>query len=370
MNSTKRRVLVSALVVMMVALSLPVFATGVPEEETMYIPVISKGLQHQFWQTVKAGSEDAAAEYGVDITFEGPASEADIQDQVQMLQNAMAKAPSAIALAALDTQSVMDQLNEAIRRDIPIVGFDSGVPNAPAGAIYATAATDNYAAAGLAAEKMFEELMSVRNLANLSPTNPVTIVVLSQDATSESVTSRGFGFRDRMVELLLEETPLTENLIRVTGNPAYIASDSPQGRTPAVIIDMVVPASPRTQDVTSAANAVFNRVEDDNVLGIFCSNEGTVVGVLAATNDGAQLASTYDQVVVVGYDAGEAQKNAVRQGYFLGSITQDPYQIGYKAVELAYKAAMGESVSDVDTGAKFYDASNMDDPDIAQLLYD
>jgi ribose transport system substrate-binding protein len=91
---------------------------------------------------------------------------------------------------------------------------------------------------------------------------------------------------------------------------------------------------------------------------------------LAATNDGSELASEYSDVTVVGFDAGEAQKNAVRNDYFLGSITQDPYQIGYKAVELAYKAAQGQEVSDVDTGAKFYTDANMDDEDIAPLLYD
>ncbi len=103
---------------------------------------------------------------------------------------------------------------------------------------------------------------------------------------------------------------------------------------------------------------------------MFCSNEGTVVGVLAATNDGAELATTYKGLVVVGYDAGAAQKGAVRKQLFLGSITQDPYQIGYMAVELAYKAAKGESVANLDTGAKFYDYTNMDQQDIAILLYD
>lgn len=359
--------IVALAIMMMVGAGLPLFASGQAEEDgEMYIPVISKGLQHQFWQTVKAGSDDAAAEYGVEITFEGPASEADIQDQVQMLQNAMAKAPSAVALAALDTSAVMDQLEEAVRRDIPIIGFDSGVPNAPEGSIYATASTDNAAAAGLAAEEMFAEVSD--QLGSLSASDPVTVVVLSQDATSESVTRRGFGFRDRMVELLQDEAGLSDDEILVQGNPAYV--EGPQGSNPLVILDMVVPASPRTQDVVAAANAVFNRVDDDNIVGIFASNEGSAVGILAATNDGAQLASDYDGVQVVGFDAGEAQKNAVREGYFLGAISQNPYQIGYLAVELAVKAANGESVSDVDTGAVFYNADNMDDPDIAQLLYD
>ncbi len=362
----KKLSIILTAVIIVVAMALPAFATGTKEEK-LYVPVISKGLQHQFWQTVKSGSEDAAEEYGVSITFEGPASEADIQDQVQMLQNALAKDPAAIALAALDTNAVMDQLQEAIRREIPIIGFDSGVPNAPRGSIYANASTDNYAAAGLAAEKMFEVIKG--KIGAASSSSPVTIVVMNQDASGESLLSRGRGFRDRLVELIVSQAGKAAADIRVTGNPAYIAADSPtSGR--AVTIDMVVPASPRTQDATAAANAVFNRVKADNIIGMFCSNEGTVVGVLAATNDGAELASTYKGLVVVGYDAGEAQKSAVRQRYFLGSITQDPYQIGYKAVELAYKAANGEPVSDIDTGAKFYDYTNMDQPDIAILLYD
>ena len=360
-----RRIL--ALLVMMIV-ALPVFAGGGGEEDgEMYIPVISKGFQHQFWQTVMSGAEDAAEEFGVDMVFEGPTSEAAIQEQVQMLQNALAEGPDAIALAALDTEAVLDQIETAMRQNIPIVGFDSGVPNAPAGAIVANASTDNAAAAGLAANEMFEVLSE--DIGNVSPSNPVTVVVLSQDATSQSVTFRGFGFRDRMIELLVANG-LSRDLIRVQGNPAYITGDSPQSDNPAVIIDMIVPASPRTQDVVASANAVFQRIEDDNVRGIFASNEGTVVGVLAATNDGSELDTTYEDVVVVGFDAGEAQKNAVREGYFLGSITQDPYMIGYMAVELAYKAANGETVSDVDTGAKFYNADNMDDDDIAPLLYD
>jgi ribose transport system substrate-binding protein len=64
-----------------------------------------------------------------------------------MLVNDMAKNPAAICLAALDTNSVMDQLNQAIRRKIPIIGFDSGVPNAPKG-IYATTATNSYSTSG------------------------------------------------------------------------------------------------------------------------------------------------------------------------------------------------------------------------------
>lgn len=110
-----------------------------------------------------------------------------------------------------------------------------------------------------------------------------------------------------------------------------------------------------------------------NPVAIFCSNEGAVTGFLAAVSDGEDLAEggKYAGLVVAGFDAGAAQKNAVRQGWFYGSVTQDPYQIGYQAVALAVAAANGEAVEDVDHPARqWYDASNIDDEKIALLVYD
>ncbi|MGA2642780.1 MAG: substrate-binding domain-containing protein, partial [Spirochaetia bacterium] len=262
---------------------------------------------------------------------------------------------------------VMDQLNQAVQKHIPIIGFDSGVPNAPKGAIYATAATNSYAAAGLAADKMFPVIKD--KIAAASAAHPVTIVDFNQDATSMSVTSRGKGFRDEMIKLITTEGGKTAADIKVTGNPAYIASDSPTSGK-AIIIDVVVPASPKDTDATNSAAAVLNRVKSDHILGIFCSNEGTARAVLASTNDGSALPKQYAGLVVIGFDAGKAQKAAIRNKYFFGAITQDPYQIGFKAVELAYNAIKKQPVADVDTGAKFYDSTNMDQPDIAQLVYD
>ncbi len=333
----------------------------------IYIPMVSKGFQFQFWQTVMKGAQAAAAKYNVDMTFEGPPTESDIQVQVQELTNAMAKNPSAICLAALDTNSVMDQLNQALKKKIPIIGFDSGVPNAPQGSIYATAATNSYNAAGIAADHMFPLIKD--KIVAATNAKPVTIVDFNQDATSQSVTDRGKGFRDEMIKLIETQANRPATDIKVTGNPAYVASDSPTSGK-AIVIECDVPASTKTTDCTNTANAILNRFKSDRILGIFVSNEGTVDGILAATNDGTALPKQYPGLVVIGFDAGKALKAAIRNKYFLGAITQDPYNIGYKSLELAYMAVKGQPVANVDTGAKFYDYSNMDQPDIAQLLYD
>ena len=363
-----KKSLVILLALIVLASFAPIFAQAAAEGKP-YIAVVSKGEQHDFWQQVKLGANAAAEKYAVDITFEGPPSESDVQIQVEMLNNAMAKNPVAIALAALNTSSVLDQLQETKAKGIPVIGFDSGVPEAPAGSIWANASTDNFNAAGVAAKKMFDVIKT--KIESATDAKPVKIIVMNQDASGESLLSRGKGFRDTMIDLIVSQTKLTKNDIKVTGNVGYIAADSPTtGKK--VIIEMVVPASAAMTDATNASQAVLNKVVSDNILGIFCSNEATVKGLLAATNDGAALKSnaSYKNLVVFGFDSGAAQKNAVREGYFYGSITQDPYSIGYKAVELAYKAYKGEKVSDVDTGAKFYDKSNMNDADIKGLLYD
>ena len=153
------------------------------------IYLVSKGFQHQFWQAVLQGANEAAAEYGVEVDFQGPDNESAYAQQVQMLNNAINNNPPAIGLAALDTESCMDSIKDAQSKGIPIVGFDSGVPGAPEGAIVANASTDNYAAGKLAGEETYKLLKD--QIA--SATSTVRIGVMNQDATAESITNRNHG---------------------------------------------------------------------------------------------------------------------------------------------------------------------------------
>ena len=329
-------------------------------EDKPYISVISKGFQHQFWQAVYQGSLKAAEDYGVEIYFDGPASETEIAAQVTMLKAEMAKKPVALALAALSTDAVMTELQQCIAEKIPVIGFDSGVPNAPEGAIYATASTNNQNAAALAAIE-FEKLDGfVDMLFDATAEKPVVIAVISQDATSESVTSRTTGFVNKMKEIAAQY-----NTVSVEGHEKW--AEPVEGA--AIKIFVQISATTENTDVVNASNAVLAM---KNLKAVFLSNEGAVNGFLAATADGSELGegAKYGNLIVAGFDAGSTQKNAVRKGWFVGSVTQDPFQIGYKAVELAYKAYMGEAVTDIDTGAQWYTAENIDNPDIALLVYD
>ncbi len=345
----------------------PAAATEAPAEQPAgkpYIAIISKGFQHQFWQTVKMGADEAAAKYNVDITFDGPPSESEISTQIDQLNAVLAKNPAALCLAALDTESVTTQLNDTKAKGIPVVGFDSGVPNAPEGTIASTASTNNENAGAGAAEEMFKIVQE--KIAAATPESPVIIGVLSQDATSASVVGRTVGFLNKMSELA-EGVKAGE--VAITGHDKY-AKASTSGKV-SVELNILVPASTNTTDAQTTAQGLLAKA---GLAGIFCSNEGTVSGLLAATTDGQDLDRTngkYKDIAVIGFDAGASQKNAVKNGWFNGSITQDPYMIGFLAVELAVKAMNGEAVDEiVDTGFQYYTAANMADAKIAPLLYD
>jgi ribose transport system substrate-binding protein len=85
--------------------------TSIASAQEIYIPLISKGFQHQFWQAVKQGAEQAGKDYKVKVTFDGPETEQQVDKQIDMLSAALAKKPAAIGFAALDSKAAIPLLS-------------------------------------------------------------------------------------------------------------------------------------------------------------------------------------------------------------------------------------------------------------------
>jgi len=290
-------------------------------QDKMYIPLVSKGFQHQFWQAVKAGADQAAEELGVEITFEGPDTEAQVDRQIDMLSAVMAKNPAAIGFAALDSQAAIPLLKQAQEKGIPIIAFDSGVDS---DIPVSTATTDNVAAASLAADKMAEMIGGKGKVA-----------VIAHDQTSRTGIDRRDGFVNQMEAAYPDIEIVTIQ---------YGAGDQLQS--------------------TEIAKSILTANPD--LAGMFGTNEGSAIGVVNGVNESGRK-----DVVIIGYDSGKAQKDAIRSGLMAGAITQNPVGIGYETVKAAFNATKGESMPEViDTGFFYYDSTNIDDPEIAAVLYD
>ena len=198
----------------------------------------------------------------VDITFDGPPSESDIQVQLDRLNAALGKNPDAVA--ALDTESVTAQLLEAKEKGIPVIGFDSGVPNAPEGTIVSTASTDNEKGGAIAAEEIFKVESVKQAIENATPDNPVVLGVISQDATSASVVGRTVGFLTKAKELAEAIHP---GGVAITGHDKY--NEDAEGDM-VVELHVQIPPTTNIQDGQAAAQAML---EKKNLVAVFMSND-------------------------------------------------------------------------------------------------
>lgn len=311
---TRRKLMAAAAV-----LSVMAGASGAMAQDA-YVALISKGFQHQFWQSVKAGADKAGADLGVRITFDGPDNETQVDKQIDMLAAALANKPTAIAIAALDSQAVIPQLKQAQAAKIPVIAFDSGVDS---DIPVTTATTDNKAAAALAADKMGELL---------GGEGQVAVVGHSQTSLT------GIDRRDGFLDELKAKYPNIEVVATEYGDGDQLKSTE--------ITKAILAANP-------------------DIKGIFGTNEGAAIGVVNGVRE------MKSKVTIIGFDSGKAQKDAIRSGAMAGAITQNPVGIGYETVKAAVAASKGETLpKTIDTGFYWYDKTNIDDPKIAEVLYD
>ncbi|MGN5732966.1 ABC transporter substrate-binding protein [Arthrobacter psychrochitiniphilus] len=287
-----------------------------------YIAIVSKGFQHQFWQSVKQGAEKAAKEFDVEISFEGPDKETNVQQQMDQLNNAMAKNPQALALAALDSKAAEGVLQDAKAKNIPVIAFDSGVDS---DIPLATASTDNKAAAAEAAKHMAELLG-----------NKGEVGIIGHSQTATSGTDRRDGFVD------------------------YMKANAPDIK----IVDVQYADGDQAKS-TDAAKAMMTA--NPNLAGMYGTNEGAAIGVVNAVKE----MNKTGKLTIVGFDSGKAQMDAIKDGLMAGAVTQNPVGIGYETVKAAVAAIKGEKVEKViDTGFYWYDKNNIAEPDIAANLYE
>lgn len=289
----------------------------------IYIPVIALGYSSQFWQAVKQGCEEAASDYGVKITFEGPVDETMVDKQVDILKTSLQNNPEAICMAAIDLESVRQILEEQKAKGIPIVAFDAGlgedIPNV-------TCSVDNTAAGAMAAEHAAEAIG-----------NKGKIGIIGHSETVPDAVARVQGFADK------------------------IAKDYPD----IEIVDIQYADG----DHLKSAEAVKGMLAADSEIQlVYTTNEGATVG----TYNGIKELGKIGQVQIIGFDSSAALKAAVRNGDIIGAITQDPVTEGYKTVETAVKLLKGDDLGTtfIDCGFYWYNKDNMDSSEIAPCLYD
>ena len=319
---------------LVVGMLVSVFLTGCapaaePENEDgpFDVAVIVKATDSDFWQSMIIGAENAGKENPemVRVTTYGPPSEADIDEQVSILEDVIAKRPDAIVIASTSSEATVPAIERAYDQGIIIITVDNRVKTDK---VHSFLATDNIKGGGSAAEQLVENLEA----AGMPLEGKVGII--SAMAGVQVLIDRDSGFTTRLTEL-------APNLELI--------------ETRHVNNDMSL-AMAAAEDIITA---------NPDLVGIFANNNMTGNGVARVISErGLQ-----DRIMLTGYDSDPEQVAALRDGVIRALIVQDPFGMGYRGVMYAYDAIRGADLADfVDTGAVVVTSANVDDEDIQGLL--
>lgn len=289
------------------------------DEAKYTFAVLPKGLKHQFWLTVKAGADAAAAEYGADIIWKGPPQETDVAAQISLVEDMISRKVDAIVLAACDQDGLVTVVEKAAAAGIPVITIDSGVKSdKPVSFV----ATDNVAGAKAAADAL-AGLIGGSGKVGMIPFVPGA-------ATSQM---REEGFREGIAAY--PEIELVSVL--------YSYSDVGKGMAAA-------------EDMMTA---------NSDLRGIFAANESGAVGAIQALD----VSGRAGEIKLVGFDASDRQIDALKSGTIQALVVQNPFEMGYQGVKAAVDYLEGREVPPrIDTGVTVVTAENMDDPEIKRLL--
>jgi ribose transport system substrate-binding protein len=288
------------------------------------IAVIVKTVNSTFWQNVQKGAD--AAIKGVDghtMTFQGPAAESAIADQVNMVENAINRNVVGIVLAPSDPDALVPAVKKAWEARIPVVIVDSQLAEGAEQYYQSFLSTDNKKAGELAAQALIERVGTEGKIA-----------IMSYVAGAGSEIGRVGGFSD------------------------YIKANSK--------LEIVGPFYSQSQMATALNQTTDVLAANADLKGIFGANEPTAIGVGRALAQAGKAGS----VVAIGFDGNEDLQNFVKDGTLAGIAVQGSYQMGELGVQTLAKILNKESVEKfVDTGVVLVTKDNIEKPEAQNVLY-
>jgi ribose transport system substrate-binding protein len=284
------------------------------------VAVIPKSTAHVFWVSVEAGARAAAADYGLELVWNGPPTESDIARQIQILDSMVARRVDGIAIAACERKALVDPVERAVAAGIPVTVVDSGIDSTR---YMSFIATDNVEAGRIAARALAEMLAGRGKVA-----------MILHAPGSFSTMDREQGFE----EVMAREFPGISIVAR-----QFAMSD-------------------RARAMAAAENIL---TAHPDLGGLFASTEPSASGIALALKSRG-LAG---RIRFVGFDWSEAMLEDLRTGVLDAIVVQDPFRMGFEAVKsLAEKIEGRQPPKRLDLPARLVRAADLELPEVKALL--
>lgn len=362
-------------------------AEGLDLEPGTYISIIAKEDESAYWQQIKEGAEQAAddlngeLEYSGDdkikVIFNAPGEAGNIDEQVNILDEELARYPDVIAISSIDSEASAVQFDLATMNGIPVVAFESG--NNYQG-IQCTCSTDNKEAARTAAVKLCSSVGEEGN-----------VVIFAENSASKSTKDQVDGFKEEIaanhsdvsvvgtiymdqldilkrraaadqLDIVYSEVESASNIISGTENDGSVSDEDIQ----------------KASELLEEVDAAAAKIKDEEAAAWYLGQHPGIKGCLGTSADATQFAlRTLDSaeglgdVSVIGFDAGKEQLESLENEELDGLVVQNPFGMGYAAVIASARTVLQiGNEARVDTGYVWVDRENMGDESIQALLYE
>ena len=322
---------------------------GLALEPGSYISIIGRFSGDSYWKQVEEGAKKAIADLNtnlgykgddkIKLTYSAPEVRDDVNEQINILDEELARYPVAIGIAAIDTTACTIQFDLASENGIPIITFDSGSDYQKVGSHIST---DNLAATKIAATELAHLVEEAGEIA-----------VIVQDSISMTAKQRSQGFLDT------------------------IASEFPNISVVSIYHMDELQTMQQTIATESETTVVTEDITQEDVITYILEKNPNLKGIYATNLDTTQLVANVlkklqrTDLKFVGFDGGAEQIALLKDGTLNGLISQNPFAMGYATVVAATRVALGlgnESV--VDSGFTWVTSENMNSKEIEKMLYE
>jgi ribose transport system substrate-binding protein len=253
-------------------------STSAATTKTIGVSLLTR--EHDFYQQLEKGLQDAAAKHGYKLII--TTGDFDLAKQQSEIDNFLVQKVDAIIVCPTDTKGIAPAIEKANAANVPVFTADIG---AEGGKVVSHIASDNVAGGRLAGEYLAKVIGGKGNVG-----------IVSQPEL-QSVIDRESGFREAIAKF------------------------------PDIhIVSTINGAGVRDRSL-KAADDMFQAHPD--LRAVFAINDETALGVLASATS-----HNMKNLAIVGYDAAPEALKAIAAGSALkADVAQQPRQIGVQTIE-------------------------------------
>lgn len=269
------------------------------------IAYVTNGVA-SFWVIAKAGAEAAGEAIGADVSVYMPAE--GISDQKRILEDLVTKQVDGIAVSPIDPVNQTDQLNK-IAKETALITHDSDAPDSDR---LCYIGMDNYDAGRMCGELVKEAL----------PDGGKVFLFIGR-LEQDNARRRRQGVIDEVLGRSYDPSRYDPPSAGVLVGGKY------------TILGTLTDQFDRSKGKSNAEDAISRHPDLDCMVGLFAYNPPLCLAAL-------EQAGKLGEIKVIAFDEADESLRGIQDGTVYGTVVQDPYNYGYRSVEVLAAIARGE----------------------------